>query len=430
MAVIQRIRHPDPVDYCQRQALRCIAFIFFSLTLYLAVTIQDDAAPPPTNRRQALARDLRHAVVERRHQLVRALGGLQGTGALPGRLLRLRERSQIVGERLKDIREGTETVQEVLGGRRREQSADKPPMTIDEVIEYLDGWIHKLHETLVPLRKEGFEIIWKAYHDLTVQTLYPWDQEYLSRMPERRDDGTIFLSLASYRDENCFNTLNWAYGNATNPERLFTGLVQQNCVTDCRTGVLVGGGVEKTEPDMDCHKEFCSVNPSLCGNVRGLFIDEGESLGPYAARFFASKLWYGESWYLQIDSHMTFLKDWDSISIQMLKAAPTKKPVLSHYPPGHMDNLAAMANKPTERLCGPVFAGSDVEAQIVRLEGSDVSADVFIAPRLLESQSSLIFYSCFDLVLRQNFLENASFCPLYSSWLHGRTFQLSTRHPL
>jgi hypothetical protein len=31
-----------------------------------------------------------------------------------------------------------------------------------------------------------------------------------------------------------------------------------------------------------------------------LFIDEDESLGPYAARFFASKLWYGETWYLQM----------------------------------------------------------------------------------------------------------------------------------
>lgn len=377
MAVIQRIRHPDQVDHCQRQALRCIGFIFVSLALYVAGTVQDDpTSVPPTSRRQALTRNLRHAVVQRRHQLIRALRGLRGNGALPGRLQRLRDRNQIVGERLKDVRAGTETVQEVLGGRQRAEATDKPPMKIDEVIDYLDGWIHKLHETLQPLRKESPEHVWKAYHDLTVQTLFPWDQEYLSRMPERRNDGSIFLSLASYRDENCINTLNWAYGNATNPEKLFTGLVQQNCVKDCMTGVLVGGAVEKTEPDIDCHKEFCKVNPSLCGNIRGLFIDEGESLGPYAARFFASKLWYGESWYLQIDSHMTFLKDWDSISVRMLKAAPTEKPVLSHYPPGHTDDLAAMAKQPTERLCGPVFAGSDVEAQIVRLEGSDVSTNI------------------------------------------------------
>ena len=373
MAAVKRKRRASPVDTCQRQALSCIGFIFFCLAAYVALTVQDVAttAPPPQNRRQAITQKFRHTVVQKRQQLIGALQNLKGSD-IPVRVQRLRERNEIVGERLKDIQEGTETVQEVLGVGG---ASDSPPMEIDEILTYLDSWIHQLHDALQPVRLLGFEIIWKAYHDLTLTTLFPWDQEYLSRMPKRRDDGSIFLSLASYRDENCVNTLNWAYGNASNPEKLFTGLVQQNCVANCRTGVLVGGKMDDTDADMDCHKEFCKANPSLCGNIRGLFIDEAESLGPYAARFFASKLWFGESWYLQIDAHMTFLKDWDAVSIQMLKAAPTAKPVLSHYPPGHTMNLAKMAKEPTQRLCGPVFAGSEIESQIVRLEGSAVSSN-------------------------------------------------------
>ena len=381
MVAIQKHAPVVPVDHCQRAALSWIGVIFFSLAMYVAVTVQDVAptAPPPQGRQQVLTRNLRHAIVEKRHELIRALQTLQGGGGsseIPVvRLQRLRDHHQVVGERLKDIQAGTETVQEVLARTTTTgSSSDQPPMAIDEILKYLDGWIHQLHDTLQPVRQENFLLIWKAYHDLTVRTLFPWDQDYLSRMPERREDGSIFLSLASYRDENCFNTLNWAYGNASHPEQLFTGLVQQNCVQNCRTGVLVGGRMEQTEPDMDCHKEFCKANPSWCGNVRALLIDEDESLGPYAARFFASKLWYGETWYLQIDAHMTFLKNWDAISIQMLKAAPTAKPVLSHYPPGDKANLANLAKKPTERLCGPVFAGSEIESQIVRLEGSDVSS--------------------------------------------------------
>lgn len=382
MVAIQKHAPAVPVDHCQRTALSWIGLIFFSLAVYVAMTVQDVAptAPPPEGRRQVLTRNLRHAIVEKRHELIRALESLRqgahGTAEIPVvRLQRLRDHHQVVGERLKDIQAGTETVHEVLGTTTKGSgSSDQPPMTIDEILSYLDGWIHQLHDALQPVRQENFLEIWKAYHDLTVRTLFPWDQDYLSRMPERREDGSIFLSLASYRDENCFNTLNWAYGNATHPERLFTGLVQQNCVNNCRTGVLVGGRMEETEPDMDCHKEFCKANPSWCGNIRALFIDEDESLGPYAARFFASKLWYGETWYLQIDAHMTFLKNWDAISIQMLKEAPTAKPVLSHYPPGDKANLAKLENKPTERLCGPVFAGSEIESQIVRLEGSDVSS--------------------------------------------------------
>lgn len=67
---------------------------------------------------------------------------------------------------------------------------------------------------------------------------------------------------------------------------------------------------------------------------------------------------------------MTFAQDWDAISVAMLKKAPSKKPVLSHYPPSHLSDLEKMANEPASRLCGPVFAGSDLENQIVRLEGA------------------------------------------------------------
>mmetsp|Transcript_7749 Transcript_7749/g.22779 ORF Transcript_7749/g.22779 Transcript_7749/m.22779 type:complete len:127 (-) Transcript_7749:519-899(-) len=66
---------------------------------------------------------------------------------------------------------------------------------------------------------------------------------------------------------------------------------------------------------------------------------------------------------------MTFLQDWDDISIKMLKAAPSDKPVLSHYPPSHQMDLAREAGEPSPRLCGPVFAESDLESQIIRLEG-------------------------------------------------------------
>jgi len=130
------------------------------------------------------------------------------------------------------------------------------------------------------------------------------------------------------------------------------------------------------EPDEDCHKRFCEsdVGREHCekGRVRALHVDEDESLGPYAARYFASKLWYGEQWFMQIDSHMFFRQDWDALSVEMLKKAPSKKPVLSHYPPPDSFNLDQPAPKAAPRLCGPVFATSDLEAQIIRLEGSGV----------------------------------------------------------
>lgn len=103
--------------------------------------------------------------------------------------------------------------------------------------------------------------------------------------------------------------------------------------------------MEDVEPDVDCHKAFCeSSQGKFCDHVRLLDVDEPESLGPYAARYFASKLWYGEEWYMQTDAHMTWKQNWDEISIKMLKNAPSKKPVISHYPPSHMVDLEKFAD--------------------------------------------------------------------------------------
>jgi hypothetical protein len=324
-------------------------------------------------------RSLRSTVQHKREQLAKALDSLN-THNLPGRLQILRDKSQIVGERLADVKAGKETVQEiltvgadVLGG---ENPNEKPPMKLDEIVDYFDGWIHGLHEVLSQFRTATYEGIWQAYHDYTVKTLYVWDREYLSRMPPRRDDGSIYLSLATYRDENCINTITWAYEKAKNPDKLFVGLVQQNCHTDCMSGVLEGGKTEPVEPDEDCYKLFCEgKGKERCerGQVRVLNVDEPESLGPYAARYFASKMWMGEQWYMQTDAHMTFGQDWDEISVDMLQRCPSGKPVISHYPPSHEANLEAMATKPASRLCGPMFATSDLESQIVRLEGAKVS---------------------------------------------------------
>ena len=274
----------------------------------------------------------------------------------------------------------------------------KDTISVDELVSFLSSWLHELHDTNIKAAKVGGYLpIWKAYHELVQRTLIPWDHDYLQRrMPPRRQDNSIFLSIASYRDENCPNTLEWAFGNATYPERLFIGLVQQNCVENCRTGVLERGVVQEAPPDPDCYVIFCTANPQHCQDhhVRLLRVNESESLGPYGARFLASKLWHGESWYMQTDAHMTFLENWDAISIDMLHKAPSEKPVLSHYPPGHKMDLHVQSSKPAGRLCGPLFATSTSENQIVRLEGLAVSM-IKNSPRLqpLVSLYSGCFYN-------------------------------------
>jgi len=239
----------------------------------------------------------KNAVFHRHQELNKALHSLTD-GDIPYRLRALRERHEIIGERLVEVSSGRETVEEILHGVKTRKKSNEPPMELTEIITYLDNWIHTLHETLTHYKDATFEGIWGAYHDLTVKTLYPWDQQYLRRMPSRRDDGSIFLSIATYRDENCLNTIRWAYEKAQHPEKLFVGLVQQNCHHNCRSGVLANLSMVPVDPDEDCYEKFCNteIGKDVCARnqVRVLNIDEPESLGPYAARFFASKLWYGK----------------------------------------------------------------------------------------------------------------------------------------
>lgn len=60
---------------------------------------------------------------------------------------------------------------------------------------------------------------------------------------------------------------------------LNVGLVQQNCVENCKSGVLEGGKIADIEPDDDCYEEFCKTEwGAACrdGRVRVIKVDEKE----------------------------------------------------------------------------------------------------------------------------------------------------------
>jgi hypothetical protein len=202
--------------------LATIFVVLFVGIVYIALpsdNAEKDEAKQLFQQLPQEAGKLRMSVAAKKEQLREALAeslGQHVSQHLPTRLRRARDRHEIVGDRLEDIKAGRETVQELLYGERplvNEDAlggSDQPPMELHEIIEYLSNWIHLLHDTLGQYKNANYEQIWQGYHDLTVKTLYPWDREYLKRMPQRRPDGSIFLSVATYRDENCLNTLTQA----------------------------------------------------------------------------------------------------------------------------------------------------------------------------------------------------------------------------
>lgn len=124
---------------------------------------------------------------------------------------------------------------------------------------------------------------------------------------------TIFISIASYRDLELVPTLRDAISNAKNAQRLKFGICWQ-------------------KDDTESLAEF--ENDSRFKVIK---VPYEHSKGTCWARNMIQDLYDGETYYLQLDSHHRFTKDWDDTLIKMLKALKKKghkKPLLTAYLPG------------------------------------------------------------------------------------------------
>ena len=136
-------------------------------------------------------------------------------------------------------------------------------------------------------------------------------------------ENKIFVSIASYRDVLCTDTLQHLFKMAKYPERVFVGLCQQN--------------KKDTKEKEECLDKNVS---SYRNQIRVLRLDYTEAKGPTYARYLCAQLYDGQDFFMQIDSHCLFVRDWDEKAIQMillLEQGPSKKVVLSHYPPEYKD---------------------------------------------------------------------------------------------
>lgn len=121
---------------------------------------------------------------------------------------------------------------------------------------------------------------------------------------------TIFISIAAYNEDDIINTISTAFEKAKNPENIFIGAVLQYTNNDF--------------PDLTKFK-----------NVNVINIVDKIGLGLGKARGMASSIYNKEEYYLQIDAHTVFKKNWDLIlkeNYQKLKQI-SDKPIISTYVP-------------------------------------------------------------------------------------------------
>ena len=123
---------------------------------------------------------------------------------------------------------------------------------------------------------------------------------------------SIFVSIASYRDPELTRTIKSAISNASNPDELHFSIVVQD--------------FEENTPDL-----------SWVPNLSLVTMHPKEARGAGYARSIAMKAYNNQDYYLQIDSHTLFEKDWDTISIdehnKAKSIAQNDKIILSYFPP-------------------------------------------------------------------------------------------------
>ena len=128
---------------------------------------------------------------------------------------------------------------------------------------------------------------------------------------------SIFIQIPSYRDFELNKTIADAIDKASGANCLSFGI--HSCV-------LFAGEIEvKTSyPEWVTIHSATSIAP--------------KNIGVNASRHIANKFYGGEDYYLQIDSHMRFVKDWDTTLIEGIvkyQNMGLSKPLITQYPPAY-----------------------------------------------------------------------------------------------
>jgi len=162
---------------------------------------------------------------------------------------------------------------------------------------------------------------------------------------------TIYVSVASYRDYECTPTVTDLYERAQHPERVRVAVIDQAAAGD--TPCLSHGPCDDNDP-----------NPTtLCRYRRYIdyyHLDAQLAVGPVFARHLAHRMYRGEYFAMQVDSHVRFTQDWDSYLVQHWKNAKNEYAVLSTYLSdinGRIDPVTHQGTQPSR----PIMCNSDFE---------------------------------------------------------------------
>lgn len=141
--------------------------------------------------------------------------------------------------------------------------------------------------------------------------------------------GTIFVSIPSYRDKDCKNTIKEIFNKAIYPDRIYVGVFMQNSSNSEEMCMYPSRSSSETHSKQ--------LYPVRQNQIRYLSTDFKNAKGPlYARKQIIDKLYQDETFFLMIDAHTIMRENWDVDMIRMLEILRLKhmikNPILSSYP--------------------------------------------------------------------------------------------------
>lgn len=134
---------------------------------------------------------------------------------------------------------------------------------------------------------------------------------------------TIFVSVPSYRDTQCPETIYSLFENAKHPERIRVYVYQQN---------------HKNDKDCIMSFEQKRIHHKRKYTYEIERVKHSEAQGPTHARQNISKRMKNEDFYLGIDSHMRFVHHWDEIILNEWDKCKSNHAILTTTPRAYDPN--------------------------------------------------------------------------------------------
>ncbi|CAK4659225.1 unnamed protein product [Aphanomyces euteiches] len=164
------------------------------------------------------------------------------------------------------------------------------------------------------------------YHELDPlsQNIPLLDSQKHLRPPPPRIPTTydIFIGVSAYRDGvRCGFTLFTAFSRATNPKRVYIGVVDQTMPDDPKC-------LDEYCKLANAHWKECRYKDQVKIDARHAL----ESMGPNIARYYQQQLVGDQEFCLQVDAHSQLLQDWDTILVKEWARTENEMAVLTNYP--------------------------------------------------------------------------------------------------